>query len=655
MSDIQPLELHAIIGFAGEVPDGLLVNSDREHLIYPVGNTIVVEEIKEDNGGRKAAPRKGKGGGKCTPEDPTLPQELLSGHNGAVSCLAVSKSGKYLASGEKTHMGFKAVIIIWDFERRSILHNIATVHKVKVEALAFSPNDKYLVSLGGQDDGNMVVWDVKSGEAICGSPAGTPSAGTTFAVVYANLNDKKFVTGGDNTLRVWDLDVENRKIRPRDVVLGKAKRTVKCIQMAKDDSVFYCGTTTGDILEVIEKNCLLLDYGPKDNDLLGCGVLAIRILKTGEFLVGAGDGTVAIIKKEKEKFKKTQSIKLDSGVSSIALRGEGHQFFVGTKKSQMYMFSYTQFEASRSASAKTKPVGISPVRVKTCHYSPVNDVIFPSDCSDLFLTCAKSEIRIWSTKTNQEIVRITVPNMTCNALAIMQGGHVIISGWNDGKIRGFTPESGKLLYEIDNAHNKGVTAVATTFSRDEVISGGGEGEVRLWSIGERTCKLKDAMKEQHKGEVTAIKVRKNDSECVSASKDGTCIVWDLETMVRRTIVFANTMFKAICYSPDESQIITAGTDRKIMYWETYDGNQIRELEGSRQGSIDGMDISTDGRHFVTGGDDKEVLVWKYDEGLVTHIGTGHGGGIAGVKICPNQKWIITIGTDGSILRWKYPH
>lgn len=53
-----------------------------------------------------------------------------------------------------------------------------------------------------------------------------------------------------------------------------------------------------------------------------------------------------------------------------------------------------------------------------------------SDCSDLFLTCAKSEIRIWSTKTNQEIVRITVPNMTCNALAIMQGGHVIISGKN---------------------------------------------------------------------------------------------------------------------------------------------------------------------------------------------------------------------------------
>ena len=46
-----------------------------------------------------------------------------------------------------------------------------------------------------------------------------------------------------------------------------------------------------------------------------------------------------------------------------------------------------------------------------------------------------------------------------------------------------------------------------------------------------------------------------------------------------------------------------------MYWETYDGDhEIRELEGSKQGSINGMDISSDGSHFVTGGDDKEIRV-----------------------------------------------
>lgn len=49
--------------------------------------------------------------------------------------------------------------------------------------------------------------------------------------------------------------------------------------------------------------------------------------------------------------------------------------------------------------------------------------------------------------------------------------------WNDGKIRAFTPETGRLLYVINNAHRIGVTAIATTSDCKRIISGGGEGEV----------------------------------------------------------------------------------------------------------------------------------------------------------------------------------
>ena len=34
-----------------------------------------------------------------------------------------------------------------------------------------------------------------------------------------------------NTLRVWELDIDNRKIRPTEVGMGQLKRTVKCIQV----------------------------------------------------------------------------------------------------------------------------------------------------------------------------------------------------------------------------------------------------------------------------------------------------------------------------------------------------------------------------------------------------------------------------------------
>jgi len=32
--------------------------------------------------------------------------------------MALSKLGKYLASGQKTHMGFQSDIIIWDFDTK---------------------------------------------------------------------------------------------------------------------------------------------------------------------------------------------------------------------------------------------------------------------------------------------------------------------------------------------------------------------------------------------------------------------------------------------------------------------------------------------------------------------------------------------------------
>ena len=67
------------------------------------------------------------------------------------------------------------------------------------------------------------------------------------------------------------------------------------------------------------------------------------------------------------------------------------------------------------------------------------------------------------------------------------------------------------------------------------------------------------------------------------------------------------MFKTVCYRYDECQIITGGTDGKIGYWETYDGSQIRELDGSKSASINGMDIYGD--QFVTGGGDQLIKVW----------------------------------------------
>ncbi|XP_031730469.1 cilia- and flagella-associated protein 52 [Anarrhichthys ocellatus] len=608
---VPQLELEAVIGFNGHVFSGLRVHPDREHLIYPLGCSVILQRIED---------------GK---------QEFLHGHTHNVTCISVSTSGSYIASGQVTFMGSDAAVIIWDYAQRTIYAQLLD-HKVKVEALAFSPNEKYLVSLGGQDDSRIVVWNIETKQSICGSLASPRSAGNCLTVQFSNTDDNVFVSAGSGTLRVWELDLPNRKIRPMECQTGKLKRTVKCIQISEDDQFIFCGTTSGDIMKINRKTGLLSDSGPA-KDKYSMGVNVLRILKHGDLLVGSGSGTLTLC--SRTNFKTLKKVQLEKGVTSIAMRGEGQQFFVGTEAAQMYRCGYDDLKEEL---------------ISTSHNSAIKDVVIVYGTSELFATCSEEDIRLWHINMSKELLRITVPNMTCNSLDIMVDGHSIISAWNDGKIRVFGPESGLLMHIIHDAHRMGVKAIAGTRDSKRIVSGGGDGQVCVWELQPHGHRLLEAMK-KHRAGITCIKIKSDSKECVTASADGTWIIWDIVRFVSLQMGINNTHFRTVCYHPEEYQIITSGTDRKVVYRDVFDGSAIRELEASQSGSINGVHVSQDGGYFVTGGDDKLVKVWDYMKGVVTHVGVAHSSSITSIKICSNSRILISTSADGAILQWRFPH
>ena len=52
--------------------------------------------------------------------------------------------------------------------------------------------------------------------------------------------------------------------------------------------------------------------------------------------------------------------------------------------------------------------------------------------------------------------------------------------------------------------------------------------------------------------------------------------------------------------------------RKINYFECFDGSQIRSLEGSLSGAIQGLKVTNDGKYMITGGQDRllKVNAWS---------------------------------------------
>lgn len=66
--------------------------------------------------------------------------------------------------------------------------------------------------------------------------------------------------------------------------------------------------------------------------------------------------------------------------------------------------------------------------------------------------------------------------------------HSFLPAWNDGNIRIFAPESGRLMLMIHDAHRMGVTAIAGTRSCKRIVSGGGEGQVSA-QLHRPTCSV----------------------------------------------------------------------------------------------------------------------------------------------------------------------
>ena len=57
--------------------------------------------------------------------------------------------------------------------------------------------------------------------------------------------------------------------------------------------------------------------------------------------------------------------------------------------------------------------------------------------------------------------------------------------------------------------------------------------------------------------------------------------------------------------------------------------------------------------LVTGGSDKLVKMWGYDEGHCYLEGKGHSGSITKVKIAPNMEKVVSVGNEGAIFIWNY--
>ena len=117
-------------------------------------------------------------------------------------------------------------------------------------------------------------------------------------MAFFNRNNSKLITVHHNSIKLWSFDQVTKKIKFFDCPMGHVKRYITCVSIDSYDDFAYCGTRSGDILEVSLAKGIYSRSGPVDKKFVGA---VNQIISTSNFkslYVGTSEGKFARVDKK---------------------------------------------------------------------------------------------------------------------------------------------------------------------------------------------------------------------------------------------------------------------------------------------------------------------------------------------------------------------
>ncbi|KAG0381087.1 mitogen-activated protein kinase binding protein 1 [Mortierella sp. AD032] len=165
-----------------------------------------------------------------------------------VSCLSFSPDGQFLAIGETGH---QPRILIWEVSSQSLVGELQG-HKFGVQAAQFSPNSKFVVSLGFQHDGYIHLWNWRTNTQIASNRVTSRVNALAFSA-----DGSYFVTAGLRHIKFWYLNVgankrpgtsSTRVLDGRSGILGELRDSNYLDAVCSQDGRFTYAITSNGVL-----------------------------------------------------------------------------------------------------------------------------------------------------------------------------------------------------------------------------------------------------------------------------------------------------------------------------------------------------------------------------------------------------------------------
>ncbi|MEH2422774.1 MAG: hypothetical protein V7K48_18205 [Nostoc sp.] len=156
----------------------------------------------------------------------------------------------------------------------------------------------------------------------------------------------------------------------------------------------------------------------------------------------------------------------------------------------------------------------------------------------------------------------------------------------------------------------------------------------------------------HSDSVNAVTLPPDGKQVISASRDETLKLWNLETGENeRTFHGHSGWVNAVTLTPDGKQVISASRDETLKLWNLETGEDERTFHG-HSGSVNAVALTPDGKQVISGSDDKTLKLWNLETGENERAFYGHSDRVTAIALTPDGKQVISGSNDNTLKLWN---
>jgi WD40 repeat protein len=538
-----------------------------------------------------------------------LPRALSTLHHQAgVQALAFSADGSRLATGSDD-----GAVTVWETSGWKQMTRFQGQGSVR--SLSFSPDGQRLLA-GSSDHGYLL--DATTGQQMAVLPGGNKLSCLAFSPDGTRIAN----ASGDGTIRVFEAKTAEQlwMAVPGGPVnfVAFSSNGERVASGSNDGTVRIFAASGGNLISVFKQpgEVRAVAFSPDAR-------LAVIGSATVHNSEGAGVARVIAVDTGKE----TAHAHFRAVVDAVAFSTDGAMVAGGSDDGTVKVFD----ALDGSEFSRLKDAG------------PVIAIAFSPDGRWVATGSWDHTGRLFDAADGREVARL-IHQDKVRVVAFSSDGRLLATGSDDHMVRIFAAGKGDSAARVP--HRTQVLSSALSPTAGMVITGSKDGLVRILKAD--TGKEVASLNQQ--GAVTTVVFSSGGSLAAAATDKGETAVFETDTGRETAKAKAESAVLGLAFSPDQTRIASGYADGLVRVCETRGGREVLQANAGGR-PVRALDLSSDGRLLIAGGDDHIARVWEVATGReISRFALTDA--VRAVAMRPHGDLALVGGSDGTVVLFR---